>query len=190
MTKKRDFCLWVVIWFGIRSFNSLAPGEIWIKFQILNFPDNFSDWWLRLWTCEVALRWMSLDLTDDKLTFVQAMAWCRQATIHYVSQFWPKSLSPHSVTRPQWVNLFPLSHQATSICQGKSTKPWKTDEIWEYISKKFESKFQNVVCNHGALVLGLHVSRRKHRRHMMVISLQIFTFLSLFWIRVQSRYAY
>ena len=33
------------------------------------------------------------------------MAWCRQAPSHYMSQCWPRSLSPHDVTRPQWVNL-------------------------------------------------------------------------------------
>ena len=31
---------------------------------------------------------MSLDLTDDKSTLVQVMAWCRQATSHYRSQCW------------------------------------------------------------------------------------------------------
>ena len=30
---------------------------------------------------------MPLDLTDDKWTLVQVMAWCRQATSHYLSQF-------------------------------------------------------------------------------------------------------
>ena len=54
--------------------------------------------------CEIALRWMPLDLTDDKSTLVQVMAWCRQATSHYLSQCWPRSLSPYDVTRPQWVN--------------------------------------------------------------------------------------
>ena len=35
------------------------------------------------------------------------MAWCRQATSHYLSQCWPRSLSPYDVTRPQWVNSPP-----------------------------------------------------------------------------------
>ena len=54
--------------------------------------------------CEIALRWMPLALTDDKSTLVQVMAWCHQATSHYLSQCWPRSLSPYGVTRPQWVN--------------------------------------------------------------------------------------
>ena len=53
---------------------------------------------------EIALRWMPLDLTDDKSTLIQVMAWCLQATSHYLSQCWPRSMSPNGVTRPQWVN--------------------------------------------------------------------------------------
>ena len=30
---------------------------------------------------------------------------CRQATSHYLSQCWPRSLSPNGVTRPQWFKL-------------------------------------------------------------------------------------
>ena len=31
------------------------------------------------------------------------MAWCRQATSHYLNQCWPGSMPTYSVTRPQWV---------------------------------------------------------------------------------------
>ena len=53
---------------------------------------------------EIALRRMPQDLTDDKSTLVQVMAWCRQAASHYLGQCWPRSMSPFGVTRPQWVN--------------------------------------------------------------------------------------
>ena len=56
-------------------------------------------------SCEITLRWMSQGLTDDTSTLVQVIAWCRQATSHYLSQCWPRSLSPYGVTRPQWVNV-------------------------------------------------------------------------------------
>ena len=58
---------------------------------------------------EIALIWMPLDLTDEKSTLVQVMAWCRQSTSHYLSQCWPKSMSPNSATRPQWVKLILLA---------------------------------------------------------------------------------
>ena len=43
---------------------------------------------------------------DDKSTLVGVMAWCRQATSHYLSQCWPRSLSPYGITRPQWVKAY------------------------------------------------------------------------------------
>ena len=53
---------------------------------------------------DIALKWTSLDFSDDKSTLVQLMGWCRQATSHYLNQCWPRSLPPYVVTRPQWVN--------------------------------------------------------------------------------------
>ena len=53
---------------------------------------------------DIALEWMPQDLTDDKSTLVQVMAWCRQATSHYLNQCWLCSFSPYGVARPQWVN--------------------------------------------------------------------------------------
>ena len=51
-----------------------------------------------------AVWWMPQDLTDDKSTLVQVMAWCHQATSHYLSQCWLSSMSPCGIARPQWVN--------------------------------------------------------------------------------------
>ena len=39
---------------------------------------------------EIALRWTSLDLSDDKSTLVQVMDGCRKSTSYYLNQFWPK----------------------------------------------------------------------------------------------------
>ena len=54
-------------------------------------------------SCEIVLRWIALDLTANKTVLVQAMAWCRQATSHYLNQGWPILPSPYGVTRLQWV---------------------------------------------------------------------------------------
>ena len=43
------------------------------------------------------------------------MAWCRQATSHYLSQCWPRSLSPHGVARPHWINAILLTMQHVYI---------------------------------------------------------------------------
>ena len=90
----------------IQFFNSMAPGKFEWNFRSLIFPiiSVIDSWGI---SCEIGLRWMPLDLTDDKSTMVQVMGWCRQATSHYLSQCWPRLLSPYSVTRPQWVNLLP-----------------------------------------------------------------------------------
>ena len=47
---------------------------------------------------------MPEDLTDDKSTLAQVMAWCRQASRHYLNQCWPRAPMPYGITRPQWVN--------------------------------------------------------------------------------------
>ena len=52
---------------------------------------------------EIGLRQLWLELTDGKSTSVQVIDWCHQATSHYLSQFWPKSMSPCGITGPQWV---------------------------------------------------------------------------------------
>ena len=83
--------------------NSLAPGRFQFNFrwEIFKLTLVNGGWGI---SYEIALRWMPLNLTDDKSTLVQVMAWCRQATSHYLSQCWPRSMSPYGVTRPQWVN--------------------------------------------------------------------------------------
>ena len=82
--------------------NSLAPGrfERNLRKVIFKLILMIVGWGIFY---KMALRWMSMDLTDDKSTLVQVMAWCRQATSHYLSQCWPRSMPPYGVTWPQWV---------------------------------------------------------------------------------------
>ena len=63
--------------------------------------------------CEIALRWMTQNLTNEKSTLVQVMAWCCQAICHYTIQCWPRSMLPYSVTRPQRIDcdIFSMSKQ-------------------------------------------------------------------------------
>ena len=83
-------------------FNSLAPGRFEWYFREIDFkPMSMMDGWGI--SREIALRWMLLDLTDGKSALVQVMAWCRQATSHYLSNVDLDLLSPYGVTRPQWV---------------------------------------------------------------------------------------
>ena len=66
-------------------------------------------------SCKIALIRMPLDLTDVKSTLVQVMAWYRQATSHYLSQCWPRSLLPYGVTRPQWVKRGPCDNSRSIL---------------------------------------------------------------------------
>ena len=80
-------------------FNSLAAVKFEWNFRYVIFKQILViDGWDI--SCEIALIWMSLDLTDDQSTSVQVMAWCRQATSHYLNQCWASFLSPYDVTWP------------------------------------------------------------------------------------------
>ena len=98
-----------------RPLGPLAPGKFEWNCRHVIFKQILviDDWGI---SCEIALIWMSLDFTDDQSTLVQVMAWCRQATSHYLSQCWPRSLSPYGVTRPQWVNSHPCPQWPSSLC--------------------------------------------------------------------------
>ena len=99
------------------ALNSLAPGKFKWNFRHVIFKQILviDGWGI---SCEIALVWMSLDFADDQWTLpVQVMAWCRQATSHYLSQCWPRSLSPYGVTRPQWVLTHLLFDKMAAISQ-------------------------------------------------------------------------
>ena len=80
-----------------------------LQFQIRKFQTHFSDRYLKYFPWNsyrvntTTAHW-SLVNTD------KAMAWCRQAISHYLSQCWPRSLAPYSVTRRQCVNLDIANH--------------------------------------------------------------------------------
>ena len=60
------------------------------------------------------IRWIPQDLTCEvnKSILVWVMAWCRQATTHYLNQCWTRFLAPYGVTRLQWVKLW--THHASA----------------------------------------------------------------------------
>ena len=86
---------------------------------------------------EVALRRMPLDLTDEKSTLVQVMAWCRQATSHYLSQCWPRSMSPNGVTRPQWVNWLNMTVTHHSFIANSATRNVSSSKLTTLSLMKF-----------------------------------------------------
>ena len=79
-------------WQGKPQYYSLVPGKFEWNFRLVIFKQILviDGWGI---SCEIALIWMSLDFTS----------WS-----HYLSQCWPRSLSPYGVTRPHWDNSFAL----------------------------------------------------------------------------------
>ena len=83
--------------------NSLTPKRCGSNSKSIIFKLIIQNRSLGIW-CEITLRWMPQNLTNQKSTSVQVMAWCHQATNHYLNQCWPRSMSPYGITRPQGVN--------------------------------------------------------------------------------------
>ena len=97
-------------------------------FQINNFQAYLFDWGQRylvnLLSCDVTgLHWS----WDDKAQHCFRWLWCRKATSHYLSQNWPRSLSPCCATRPWCVklHLFRFVHSHHYFYTIKITKKRK-----------------------------------------------------------------
>ena len=121
--------------------NSLAPGKFQFNFRLVIFKLTLVNggWGI---SCEIALKWMPLDLIDDKSTLVQVMAWCRQATSHYLSQCWPRSMSPNGISRPQWVNILRPTRNDCNFANDLFKYIFLNENVWISIniSLKFLSK--------------------------------------------------
>ena len=52
------------------------------------------------------------------------MAWCRQATSHYLSQSWPRYLSPYGIIRGQWVK------SNTSLLHENVVETANCENVW------------------------------------------------------------
>ena len=71
------------------NFKSVTSWYLWIKFMSTAY--------------EISHRWMPQNTFDDKSPLVQVMACFHQAASHYLSQCWPRSISPCGIIRPQGV---------------------------------------------------------------------------------------
>ena len=125
-------------------FNSLTPGRfqwnfVWINFKLTSVIDGGGT------ACEIVLRWISLDLSNDKSTLVQVMAWCRQATSHYLSQCWP--------IRPQCVKS-----SRPSYAIGDSVSVSVLDQVlaWFKCNKKNPKDIIKCVINPSGPEVGIY----------------------------------
>ena len=118
---------------------------------------------------EIALRWMLPDFTDDQSTLVQVIAWCRQATSHYLSQYCTRSILPYDITSPHmyrimyglpWILLF-LSRVRGF---GNDFDEWQSHE-WKSLPNCFKSDKQLVFTIIHALIYFLHAILYPDRAH-------------------------
>ena len=109
-------------------------------------------------SCEIALIWISLDLDDEKSTLVQIMA----VPSHYLSQCWPRSLSPYGVTRLQWVKIDLARQGFNEFREGTadSYAIWSTSypffsRAWSEaeLQSQLERDAYNVLLSDGKLLL-------------------------------------
>ena len=94
------------------TYKSLRDPDAILKLQILVLLH-----WLALSNHLMVMLQMSGDLTDDRSTLVQVMAWCRQATSHYLSPCWTRS-------RPQWVKSQPCPYIIISLIFDSYHHSW------------------------------------------------------------------
>ena len=78
--------------------NILAP-EIAVIFFMCNFPKYSSDWYLE------HFQWNFTSKIYISI-LVQIIACGHQATSHYLSECWPRSILLYGITRPQWNDNF------------------------------------------------------------------------------------
>ena len=78
--------------------------------------------WETKWHCNVASHWLDANIkwSLDKLTFVDVIAWCHQATSYYLNQYLLRSMTPYGATRSQWftkdtnIHVPQVNHTCTS----------------------------------------------------------------------------
>ena len=95
---------------------------------------------------ETILRRMSGNTFDDKSAFLRAMAWCRQALTHNLSQCWPTAMWSYGVITPNNLSFDSLKCLAISTFYKASfygtllgrIKTYSITVIYIYIYKTFE----------------------------------------------------
>ena len=93
---------WFRSWFGAVQATSHCLNQWWLVYRRIfaslglnelrhKFLVHVTDWILDyfLWNCSG----MTMNPIDDKSTLAQVMAWCLNATSHYLNHCWPRSLA-------------------------------------------------------------------------------------------------
>ena len=92
-------------------------------------------------------RWLPKSITDVWSTSVQVMAWCHQATSHYLNQLRPSSMTPYAITRPQCL-------QVTGTKESLLSNYIHQNCIWRLVSnKRLSAGISNPIpCNYTSII--------------------------------------
>ena len=125
----------------------------WISFYEVLLILN-QHWFMqnRIWgtRCEIAFKWMLHNCTNES-KLVQVMAWCHQATSHYWSRCWSRSMVPYGLIRPQWIKICSKGTDWQKVTTGLGT-----GLVWWYLTgnkpliKPMESQFTDANMHHRA----------------------------------------
>ena len=111
--------------------NSLTPRRYGSNFGSKIFQLNIQSLGI---CCDIALRSTLQNLTNEKLSLVQVMAWCHQATSHHLSQCLP-------TTTCVCQHMASLSHNDLSYVCCQSSH-WGFEICWtEFSFKEFQTWF-------------------------------------------------
>ena len=98
----------------------------------------------------------SVKLPSGEYHRTQVMVWCEwyhQATSHFLSQHWPRSVSPYGVTRPQWVNFCTVSSRCElsiwNLIAACVTRPQWVNFCT--VSSRFQLSIWNVIATCGCI---------------------------------------
>ena len=95
-----------------------APGDIGSNFESVISEHMPQIYFMGIY--EIVLRWMPQDTCDHKSTMVQVMAWCRQATSHYLSQCWLRSMPIYAMASLGYTELAEV-YQLAALLQWVHT---------------------------------------------------------------------
>ena len=91
------FSFFTKIFQHVKRFNSFAPGR---------FGCGIIDTWFSNYFLWFLAEPPPMKLPSDECRCTLVMTWCRQATRHDLSQYWPRFISSKDVTGRWWVNIY------------------------------------------------------------------------------------
>ena len=120
-------------------------------------------------SCEIALRWMSLNLTDDESPLVQVMAWCRQVLTQIYVAIWHRYKS-------QYIGHRKIGHCSDAIMSAMASQITGVSIVYSIVCSGADQREQQSSAS-LAFVRGIH---RRVTRKMFpfddVIMIKSFSF--------------